>query len=184
LLSLEPRRAILETERAVTGAAGSDRPQRTADRNECRRLALAAFARRERSEIGGHIGDFLIVEGCGHPLHDRVLSLAAVIRLELLVRHRGGQSGKVRKGVAGTDAPRAMAGGAAAGEGFSALCIAGCDGAQRLPVPSDRRGYGANGVHNLPGSRRSSNAGRATDRIPPAEAECVRLQCRKPYEAD
>src|SRR5262249_41880726 len=128
LLSLERRRAVLETERAVTGGAGSDRPHRTADRNECRHLAVSAFAWRKRSEIGGHVGDFLIVEGCDHPLHDRVLSLAAAIVLELLVEHHSRQSGKVRKGLARTDALRAMAGGAAGGEGFSALCIAGCDG--------------------------------------------------------
>src|SRR5262252_5617372 len=49
---------------------------------------------------------------------------------------------------------RAMTGGAAGGEGFAALRIAGGGGAQRLPVPGDRRRHCRRRVRNWRGSRR------------------------------
>jgi len=120
----------------------------------------------------------------GHRLHERVLALAAVIVVELLVQHLGGQSGEVGKGVAGTDALCTMTPSAARGERFPAFGIAGRDSVLCFSVPDDRRRYGGSRIRNLRGSRGSRNAHRATDRIPPAEAKCVRLHCGKPHEAD
>src|SRR6516225_10169656 len=112
-LTFERRRALLETEGAVTGGAGRDRPQRASGRDQRRRsIAAPASAGGKPREVRSHIGDFLIVEGRGHALHDRVLTLAAAIVVELLVQHRGWQSGEVRKGVAWTDALSAVAPGA------------------------------------------------------------------------
>src|SRR5215469_13433188 len=74
LLPLERRRALFVSEWTMASGARRDRTQGTADRNECRRrLAVALSYRRKRCEIGGHVSDFLVVQRCGHRLHERVL---------------------------------------------------------------------------------------------------------------
>src|SRR5215472_13768663 len=159
LLSFQRRRPLLEAERTVAGGARRDGPGRITERDQRargngralhirrprslderrRRTGRGRCARRKRDEIGGHIGDFLIVEGRGHALHDRVLPLAGAVVVELLVQHRRWQSGEVWKGVAWTDAFRAVTASAGSSDRFPALRIAGCGGMQRLFVPYDCR---------------------------------------------
>src|SRR5215470_5928951 len=109
----------------MAGGAGRNGPGGIADCDErWRRIGWAADLCGKRSEKGGHVGDFLIVQGRGHALHDRVLPLAGTVVVELLVQDYGRQPGEVGKRVAGTDALRAVTTRAAGRERLAALHIA------------------------------------------------------------